>query len=348
MLEQSLFGKTRDGKEGIVIYSLSNEKGLKAEVMNYGAILMNLYVPNKKGRIEDITPGYDRLEKYFSNSNFFGASVGPIANRTANASFELDGKTYKLDVNDGENNLHTHFDKGFHKRMFQPEPDFENSSVTFTLTMEDGELGLPGNREFSITYSVNEDNEFRIDYKCTTDKKTIFNPTNHSYFNLKGHDYENVLDEVLWLNCSKFTEIAPGAIPTGKLLDVKGTPLDFTKPTSLGKRILSRNPQMRMVKGYDHNFVSDAPAGKLEKIAVLSDKRAGRTMEVYTDMPGIQVYTANHVGRHKGKCNALYKKRCAVALETQFFPNSANDPNFTKPVVEPGKPFHSTTIYKFV
>ncbi|MCH5281782.1 MAG: galactose-1-epimerase, partial [Lachnospiraceae bacterium] len=139
MLEQSLFGKTKDGKEGIVIYSLSNEKGLKAEVMNYGAILMNLYVPNKKGRIEDITPGYDRLEKYFSNSNFFGASVGPIANRTANASFELDGKTYKLDVNDGENNLHTHFDKGFHKRMFKPEPDFENSSVTFTLTMEDGE-----------------------------------------------------------------------------------------------------------------------------------------------------------------------------------------------------------------
>ncbi len=347
MITQKLFGNMPDGTP-ITLYSISNKNGVQADVMNYGAILVNLFVPNKKGKVADINLGYDKLEKYFTNSNFFGASVGPIANRTADAKFTLDGKTYKLDVNDGSNNLHTDHAKGFHKCVFDTKVDEKKNSVTFTLSMKDGELGLPGNREFAITYTVTDDNGLQIDYDAKTDKKTIFNPTNHSYFNLKGHDNGNVLDETLWLNCSKFTEIVPGAIPTGKLLDVAGTPLDFTKATVIGDRIRSRFVQLRLVSGYDHNFVSDGKPGELTKVAVLSDKKAGRTMEVYTDMPGIQVYSANWVGRHKGKGGAQYKRRCGIALETQFFPNSANDPNFAKPVVEPGKDFHSTTVYKFV
>lgn len=347
MITEKVFGQTQDGQT-VTLYSISNENGFQADVMNYGAILANLFVPNKRGKVADVTLGYDNLKKYFTNSNFFGASVGPIANRTANAVFEIDGTKYQLKVNDGVNNLHTDFDGGFHKKLWKAKIDKKNNSVIFSLTMEDGELGLPGNREFSITYSVTDDNGLKIVYTGKTDKKTIFNPTNHSYFNLKGHDAGSVLDETLWLNCSKYTKIVPGAIPTGELISVEDTPLDYTKEMPLGARIRRHFEQMTMVCGYDHNYVSDAKPGKLEKIAVLSDAKAGRTMEVYTDMPGIQVYTGNHIGRHLGKGGAHYKRRCGVALETQFFPNSANDEHFTRPLLEPGKVFKSTTIYKFV
>ena len=347
MITQKLFGKTAQGEE-ITLYSISNQKGLRADVMNYGAILVNLFAPDKNGQTADVVLGYDKPEEYFTNSPFFGATVGPVANRTADARFVLDGRTYQLDVNDGKNNLHSHFERGLHKCVFAGQADAGKNSVTFTAKMKDGELGFPGNREFSVTYTVTEDNGLRIDYAASTDEKTVINLTNHSYFNLKGHDNGSILDETLWLNCSKYTEIIKGAIPTGKLIPVDGTPLDFTRPAPIGERILSDYEQMLLVDGYDHNFVSDAKPGELTKIAVLSDEEAGRTMEVYTDMPGIQVYSANNVDTHKGKGGAQYKKRCGVALETQYFPNSANEPAFAKPVVEPEKPFRSTTIYKFV
>ncbi len=347
MIEKSKFGKTKDGKE-VTLYSISNSKGMRADVTDYGANLVNLLVPNKKGKVADVITGYEKIDKYFTNGCFFGASVGPIANRTAGAKFKIDGKTYKLDVNDGKNNLHSHFEKGFHKLMWDAKVNAKKNAVKFTLTMKDKELGLPGNRTFTITYSVTEENGLLIEYTGESDKDTIYNPTNHSYFNLAGHETGSILDEELWLNCDKYTEIVAGAIPTGNLPDVKGTPLDFTKKTAIGKRIRSRFEQMTLVGGYDHNFVSNAKKGKFEKIAVLSDKKAGRTMEVYTDMPGIQLYTANFVNNHKGKGGAQYKKRCAVALETQYFPNSANDPNFDKPLLKAGKKFKSKTEYRFV
>lgn len=347
MVKEKVFGKMPDGRP-VTLYSISNGNGLQADVMNYGAILVNLFVPDKAGNAADVNLGYDNLEEYFDNSSFFGAFVGPIANRTADAKFVLDGVTYELDVNDGKNNLHTHFDKAFHKQYFNADVDESANSVTFTVSAKDGELGLPGNREIAVTYTVTDDNGLRIDYDAKTDKKTIYNPTNHSYFNLKGHDNGSVLDEVLWLDCSKYTEIVKGAIPTGKLADVAGTPLDFTTPMAIGDRVESDFSQMVLVGGYDHNFVINGNPGELRKAAVLSDEKAGRTMEVYTDMPGIQVYSANSVEEHTGKGGAQYKKRCGIALETQYFPNSANDPNFAKPVLEPEKPFHSTTIYKFL
>lgn len=347
MISERVFGQTPDGKD-VTLFSISNDNGIVAEVMNYGAILVNLLVPNKRGKVADVTLGYDKLKKYFTNSNFFGASVGPIANRTANASFTIDGKKYKLIANDGVNNLHTDFEGGFHKQLWDAKIDEKNNAVVFSLTAKDGELGVPGNREFTITYSVTKDNGLKIDYTGKSDKKTMFSPTNHSYFNLAGHDSGSVLEEELWLNCTRYTKIVPGAIPTGELVEVKGTPLDFTKAMPLGARIRRHFEQMTMVRGYDHNYVSDAEPGKLEKIAILSDKKAGRTMEVYTDMPGVQVYTGNHIGRHVGKGGAKYRRRCGVALETQFFPNSTNEEGFITPLVEPGKEFKSTTIYKFV
>lgn len=347
MIKQKSFGKLKDGKE-ITLFSLSNSRGCQADVMNYGAILVNLFVPDKKGKLADVCLGYDSLSKYLSNGNFFGATVGPIANRTAGASFELEGKRYKLDVNDGMNNLHTHYDKGLHKVYYDATVNEKDNSVTFETKMKDGELGLLGNRTFRITYRMSEDNALELHYEAETDKTTIINLTNHSYFNLDGHDSGSVLNQKLWLNCSKFTQIVAGAIPTGVLTDVAGTPLDFTTPTKIGERIRSRYEQMRLVGGYDHNFVSNGKVGELSKIAVLSSEEAGRTMEVYTDLPGIQFYSANCVNKHLGKGHAEYRRRCAIALETQYFPNCANDPNFARPVVEPGTPYKTTTIYKFV
>lgn len=347
MITKKIFGTTADGEE-ITLYSVSNENGLQADVMNFGAALVNLYVPDKKGKKADVVLGYDTLKKYFTNSNCFGCAIGPIANRTANAKTVIDGKEYRLAKNDGENNLHTDLDRGFHKRVFRAKADEKKNAVTFTLSMEDGELGLPGNRTFTVTYTVTEDNGLRIDYTGSTDKETLFSPTNHSYFNLRGHNAGSVLEAELQLNCSRFTQIRSGAIPTGQFLDVEGTPLDFRTGQVIGSRIRSAYPQLRMAKGYDHNFVIDGPKGKLKLAAVLSDKKAGRTMEVYTDMPGIQVYTANYEGRHLGKEHTPYKRRNAIALETQYFPNSANEESFDRPVLLPGKKAKYTTIYRFV
>ncbi len=347
MIQQRSFGQTKEGKE-VTIFSLSNNAGMKAEVMDFGAILVNLFVPNHEGEIADVNLGYDKLSKYEENSNFFGATVGPIANRTANASFELNGKTYSLDVNDGVNNLHTHIEKGLHKCYYSAVIDEQKNSVTFTTTMQDGELGLPGNRSFHITYMVTDSNELQIIYDATTDKDTIINLTNHSYFNLAGHGAGSILEEELLLNCDSYTDIVPGAIPTGELIEVKDTPLDFTTSIAVGSRIRSRYNALRLVSGYDHNFVKNGNALELEKVAVLNDVKAKRTMEVYTDLPGIQVYTGNWIKPHLGKEGVTYKRRGGIALETQYFPNSANDSNFIKPVTTPQKPYHSVTIYKFV
>lgn len=347
MISKTLFG-IAPGGEDVLLYSISNKAGMKADVMNFGAILVNLFVPDADGNLADVNLGYDQFEDYLTNTNFFGASVGPIANRTANASFEIDGVSYQLAVNDGVNNLHTDHALGFQKCVWDVEVDEEANKITFSHDMADGYLGLPGNRHFTISYAVTDDNGLEIKYAADTDKKTIFSPTNHSYFNLKGHDAGSVLDEKLWLNCCSFTEVVKGAIPTGKLIDAKGTPMDFTTAKALGQDIEADFEQIQLCGGIDHNYVSDAPDGQLTKIAVLSDEVAKRTMEVYTDMPGIQVYTGNFIGPHKGKGGADYKARCAVALETQYFPNSANEPTFKRPLLEPGKPFASTTIYKFV
>ena len=347
MIQERSFGKARSG-EGIKLYTLENTNGIKAEIMNYGAILVNLFVPNQKGELADVVLGYDKVEAYFDNPNYFGATVGPIANRTANANFELDGVMYQLDKNDGENNLHTNHDKGLHKRIYSVSTDEEANSVTFTTTMNDGELGVPGNREFSITYALTADDALEIDYKGTTDKKTVMNLTNHSYFNLKGHNQGNIENEKLWLKADGFTEVVEGAIPTGAIIDVKGTPFDFTSLTVIGDHIQDDDEQLKIGKGYDHNFVSGIESGTLSKVAMVVDEAAGRTMEVYTDLPGVQFYTGNNIGEHTGKGGAVYNARSGLALETQHYPNSINEKSFPQPIVTPDMPYEATTVYKFL
>lgn len=349
MITAKKFGRTISGEE-ITLYSIKNENGMQADVMNFGAILVNLFVPNKKGELADVVLGYDRLKDYFSNLSFFGATVGPVANRTDKGTFEIDGTIYNLVINDNDNNLHSEIQKGLHKTVWNAEVKDRENTVTFSVDCKDGYLGFPGNRSFTVSYTVTADNALEIRYGGTTDKPTLMNLTNHTYFNLKGENCEQTIeDEKVWLNASRYTQIRTGAIPTGVLADVKGTALDFTTMKPICQDIDADNAQLALVKGYDHNFVIDQyEAGKIQKIAIVEDETAQRTMEVYSDLPGVQLYTGNNMAPELGKNDALYPVRGGLCLETQYFPNCANQEGFEKPVITPEKPYATTTIYKFV
>lgn len=338
-------GKTKDGKV-VNQFSITNGKGTEARVIELGAVLTNLFVKNDKGEVKDVVLGYDTVKDYELNPAFFGAIVGPSANRIANAKFVVDGVEYKILANDGVNNLHTDYDKGLHKQLWSGE--IVGNGVKLTYVMPDLYVGLPGNIKVSVTYSLTEDNELKIEYEGVSDKTTIINVTNHSYFNLAGHKggKKGVYETVLKLNASKFTEIVPGAIPTGRLAEVKGTAMDFTTAKKIGQDIEADMEQMKMVIGYDHNFAIDNYNGKLQKFAEASCD--GRTMEVYTDLPGFQFYSGNHIGPFDAKDGAKYEARCGFCLETQYFPNSVNEPSFVSPVKKANEKFTSVTIYKFI
>ena len=344
-VSKELFGKTKEGQE-IYKYWLSNSKGMKAGIINYGAILVNLFVPDKEGNTEDIVLGYDHLEDYFTNGSFFGATIGPNANRIGNASFTLNGVKYQLAVNDGANNLHSDYEKGYHKRVYDVTEGTD--SVTFAITDADGSMGFPGNKTVQVTYTLTEENELKLHYEAESDKDTIINMTNHSYFNLAGHDAGSICDEKMMIDADAFTELGQGSICTGKVIPVEGTPMDFRTARRVGDHIDDAWPQLTLAGGYDHNWVLNTEFGKVQKFAQVENEKAGRTMEVYTDLPGVQFYAGNFIDPQTGKDGASYGKRCALCLETQYFPNSINIPSFLQPVVEAGKAYHSVTIYKFV
>ena len=349
MIKKESFGKTFDSKE-ISLYTMVNKNGMEASVTDFGAILVKLIVPNDKGQKADVVLGYDRAKDYFTNGCFFGATVGPVANRTKDASFKIDGTIYNLAVNDNANNLHSDYGKGLHKELWSTSVNEDENSVTFSVSSPDGYLGFPGNRDFKVTYKLSDDNELFIIYNAKTDKDTIINLTNHSYFNLKGHDCEqSIEDELVWLNASAYTPVVMGAIPTGEIRNVSGTVFDFTTETAVGKRIENEDMQLALVGGYDHNFaLDDYEKGKIRKVATLRDEKAGRTMEVYTDLPGIQIYSGNSISPDVGKDGAIYKRRSGICFETQYFPDSANNENFVRPLVKAGESCDTTTIYKFV
>jgi len=344
-MKKEVFGSLKQGSE-IMAYTLKNKNGMSAKVTNYGAILVDLLVPDSKGNIEDVVLGFDKLEGYFENGSFFGATVGPSANRIKNAQFEIDGKCYQLDVNDGSNNLHSHFDEGFHKKVWSAE--LGDNSVTFYLESPDGEMGFPGNRKFWITYSLTEQNELIIEYKGESDQKTLMNLTNHTYFRLEGPTGKDIHDDELCIFASHYTPVVAGAIPTGEIAPVVGTPMDFTKPKAIGKEIDDDFEQLKLVNGYDHNWVVDGYDGKIRLIATLLNKRSGRKMETYTDLPGVQFYAGNMIASVEGKNSEIYSERKALCLETQFYPNCANQKEFPQPFFGPEKPYATTTIYKFV
>lgn len=337
------FGKTVLGKE-IKLFTIENKNGAKAAVTNIGACLVNLVIPDDLGNMEDIVLGFGSGEGYLVNGSFFGATVGRSANRIANAKFAIDGEEYQLDVNDNENNLHSQFDQGFHKQLWNAE--LLENAVKFSYTEEDGKNGFPGTLKISVTYTLTDDNALEIHYEGVSDKKTLINATNHTYFNLAGHKSGSILNTELKLICSNYTPVVAGAIPTGEIATVSGTVMDFTSFKKIGDEIEENVEQLKLVKGYDHNYVVDDYDGKIKLIAVA--KAAGRTMEVYSDLPGVQFYAGNCIAYQEGKDGAAYSPRCGFCLETQYYPNSINQEGFIKPVFDAGQKYDTTTIYKFV
>ena len=343
---KSVFGKSPEGKE-ISLYTLSNSKGMKAEITDLGAVLVRVLVPDKNGKVDDLVLGFDNAESYYGNGSFFGTVIGPCANRTGGAEYTLDGVTYQLDKNDGSNNLHTHKQLGFHKRLWNAETG--ENSVTFSLEDEDGYLGFPGNKKVSVTYSLDEDNKLKLHYHAISDKKTIINLTNHSYFNLDGHGAGNIEEHELWLETPYFTPVAAGSIPTGEIRAVAGTPMDFTQPKKIGKDIREDYEQLLLTGGYDHNFVVDDWNGTLKHIATAKGPKSGRTMKVYTTLPGVQFYAGNFIDVQQGKDGVTYGNRSGFALETQYFPDTIHHENFPSYIFggENGKDYDSVTVYQF-
>lgn len=343
-MEKMVFGTMEDGTE-IYLYSVENSKGMKAQVINYGAILVNLYVPDRAGKAEDVVLGYDKLEGYYVNSPNFGAIVGPNANRIANASFTLDGTQYRLDANDGKNNLHSHADLGYQKKVWKATEN--DDGVTFSLEGADGEMGFPGNKKIEVTYSLTEENELKIHYHAVSDKRTIINMTNHTYFNLAGHAAGEIYEHILTLNAANYTPVVAGAIPTGEIAPVQGTPMDFTKPKRIGDEIDADFEQLKLTGGYDHNWVLDGEEGTLRHIATVEEPTSGRIMKAYTDLPGVQFYAGNFIQNEAGKRGAVYNGRYGLCLETQYYPDTANKPSFPSAVYGPDREYDTTTVYKF-
>lgn len=340
------FGVTKDGKQAH-LYTITGENGMEAAVTDYGAILVSLIVPDARGIRKDLVLGYDHLADYEENSCFFGATIGRSANRIGGAVFTIDGTQYHPAANENGNNLHTDFSNGFHKVLWEAEVLEQEQAVRFSYVSPDGENGFPGTLKISVTYTLLPDMGIQIAYDGVSDKKTLINVTNHSYFNLGGHDAGSICDETMMICADGFAEILPGAIPTGRILPVEGTPMDFRTAKRIGDEIDAEYEQLTLVQGYDHNWALNTAYGKVEKIAQVEDEKAGRVMEVWSDLPGVQFYAGNCITPQTGKGGAHYDKRCALCLETQYFPNSINIPEFIQPVFEAGQPYHTTTVYKF-
>lgn len=338
------FGKTREGQK-VSLYTISNANDMKVSVTDYGANLVSVIVPDKAGNLRDVVLGYDRVEGYFESPSFFGATIGPSANRIADAKVTIEGVTYQLDVNDGPNNLHSHKELGFHKRMWKAESS--DKSVTFTIEDQDGSLGFPGNKKLSVTYELDDENALTLRYHGSSDKKTVLNPTNHTYFNLKGHGQGTIEDHELWLGASYYTPVAEGSIPTGEIAPVAGTVMDFTVPKIVGKEIDTPCEQLLLTGGYDHNFAIDGWDGSLRHFATLKSPDGLLAMEAYTTLPGAQFYAGNFITPETGKGNSFYEKRGGLCLETQYFPNSANEKNFASCIFGGDREYDSVTVYRF-
>lgn len=342
-IQEENFGKLEDGSP-VKRYTLTNKNGLIVKVMEYGAILTEVRVPDKNGKLGDVVCGFDNLAQYAKGHPFFGATTGRYANRIANAKFTLDGTEYQLAANNGKNHIHGGR-KGFDKQLWKSESSSRpgEQSVKFSYSSKDGEEGYPGNLNVTVTYTLTDDNELRIDYTGTTDKPTVINLTNHSYFNLAGSG--DVLNHEVSIMADKYTPVDGELIPTGEIAPVKGTPLDFTTPHKIGERIAELKPTPG---GYDHNFVLNSGGKSLALAARVTEPNSGRVMEVLTTEPGIQLYTGNFLdGKQTGVGGVTYGRHGALCLETQHFPDSPNHPEFPSTVLRPGGTYKTTTVYRF-
>jgi aldose 1-epimerase len=350
-IRKQSFGKTAGGEQ-IDLYSLTNKKGMEVSITNYGATVVTLRVPDRAGKAADVVLGFDTLEGYENGKAYFGATVGRYGNRIGGGQFSIDGKTYTLPKNDGNNTLHGGI-VGFNKKVWKAREiaSKDGESLELSYSSADGEEGFPGNLSAKVVFTLPaERNELKIDYTATTDKDTVLNLTNHSYFNLAGEGNGDILDHVLTLHAKQFTPVDKTLIPTGELRDVAGTPLDFTSATAIGKRINESDEQLVFGKGYDHNWVlgRSGSGNGLTIAAEAYDPKSGRKLEVLTTEPGVQFYSGNFLdGTAKGKGNKAYAQRAAFCLETQHFPDSPNHPNFPSTVLKPNSVFHSQTVFRF-
>ena len=347
MVTQRTFGTLPSGEE-VQIYHLENKSGAFAEVLQFGAILVKLCVPDRDGRLTDVVLGYDDLAGYEVNGCFFGATIGRSGNRIAQSRFTLDGKEIVLTPNEGANNLHSGPD-GFEKKMWTAsEISEDKNAVTFSRISSDGENGFPGEFNVSVTYEMTEENELRIVYGGVCDQTTIANMTNHSYFNLAGEGSGSAMDQYLTIHAEQDTPVGEGSIPLGENAAVEGTPMDFRKAHKIGDEIEADFEQLRITGGYDHNYVTDGyNKASIREIAEAWSEKTGIQMNVLTDCPCVQFYAANFVDQEHGKNGHVYNKREAFCLETQVEPNAVNVENFHSPILEAGERYYSETIYRF-
>jgi aldose 1-epimerase len=343
-IQMESFGKTADG-EGVDIYTLTNSHGLKARITTWGAGLVEMWVPDRKGALADVTLGFDKLDGYMTRHPYFGVTTGRYANRIANGKFSIDGKEYTLATNNGANHLHGGI-KGFDQRNWKGEVVKGANAVRFSYTSADGEEGYPGTLKSAVTYTLTDGNELQIDYEATTDRPTVVNLTNHAYWNLAGAGEGDILGHSVRLHAGKFTPVDDGGIPGGKLESVAGGPMDFTKAKAISQdfALMTGTPG-----GYDHNFVLDKPsAGAMTLAAEVREPVSGRVLKISTTEPGIQFYTGNYLdGTLTGKGGKVYKKHHGFCLETQHYPDSPNRANFPSTVLRPGSTYRTTTIHEF-
>ena len=328
------------------LYTLSNKNGMEVDLTDIGGTIVSIRVPDRTGAKVDVLLGYDTPERYLHNDSAHGAIVGRFANRIGGAQFTLNGKTYQLDRNEGKNVLHGGDSKYFW-RMWKAQTDPDNNSVTFSLVSPDGDQGMPGCAEIAVTYKLDDENALSIIYHAVADQDTYYNLTNHAYFNLDGHDAGPIADQILQMACSRFAVIDSEFIPTGEIRPVAGTPMDFTTAKPIGQDIDSDYEQVRTGNGFDHNYVIDAP-GFDAPFACAKSEKTGIVMKVFTDLPGVQFYAGNNMGSDYGeKGGAKYVKRGAFCLETQFFPDTPNKPDFPGSLFKAGEALDSKTIYQF-
>ncbi len=346
--KKELWGNMQGGRE-VYLYTLVNRNGVSASFTNLGAVWVNMNVPDRDGTAVDVVLGFDSADEYLLNPPHFGAPIGRNANRIAGAKFSINGKEYRLEPNNGPNNLHSGPDL-YQSRLWDSEAEENDlgTSVSFSLFSPDGDQGFPGNANITITYTLTPDNSLDISYHMICDADTVANFTNHSYFNLDGHDGTDAMKQRVWIDADTYTRADEGSIPTGEFTPVKGTPMDFTVMKPIEQDIHEEYEALLYGGGYDHNWVLNHPQGEVSLCAASESDKTGIRMEVYTDLPGIQFYTANFLKNGMtGKGKAVYEKRCCYCFETQYYPDSVNKPEFQSPVLKAGEEYKTTTIYKF-
>ena len=337
------FGATKNGEKASC-YVLKNSKGMEAVVSDFGASLLKLYVPDKDGKTQDVVLGYETLEDYENVGDSLGATVGRVANRIGMAEFELNVKKYELTKNDnGKNTLHGGIDF-YNKRMWDVKEE-DDTHVVFALVSPDGDQGFPGEVKIEVSYTITEENELKIHYHAIPDQDTLLNMTNHSYFNLSGHASGTAWNAKVWIDADAFTETDAELIPTGTVVPVEGTPMDFRKEKVVEKEIGADYTPLKLAGGYDHNWVLNGKG--FRKAASAESEETGIKMEVYTDLPGIQFYSGNFLAGSKGKEGAVYEKGYGICFETQYFPDAIHKENFESPITKAGEVYDTTTVYKF-